>query len=172
MIPLCIEAGVSLVPYSPLARGLLAATRRREGRTTERAATDHFPGGGGARHDFDTVDKLVAMAWAKGVKPSQLALAWLMHKPYVAAPGSASPGPSISVMPWRQPRSAFRRRDRHARGGLRLQAAALSGRRAGFPSDRAEAASKRRSSGLSRRMPRFRPGWRCRDDFPPPSFAD
>ena len=88
MIPLCGEAGVSLVPYSPLARGLLAGTRSREGGgMTERAANDSVARSSSVRDsDFDTVDRVVAMAAEKGVKPSQLSLAWLMHKPGVAAP--------------------------------------------------------------------------------------
>lgn len=88
MIPLCEEAGVSLVPYSPLARGLLSGSRKRDGSgATERAATDTLARSGPIRDsDFDTVDRVVALAAEKGVKPSQIALAWLMHKPYVTAP--------------------------------------------------------------------------------------
>lgn len=88
MIPLCAEAGVSLVPYSPLARGLLAGTRSRDGGgATERAANDSVARAAAIRDsDHATVERLVAMAAEKGVKPSQLALAWLLHKPLVAAP--------------------------------------------------------------------------------------
>lgn len=88
MIPLCLEEGVSLTPYSPLARGLLAGTRSRQGGgATERAKTDAVARSGAVRDsDHDTVERVVAMAAEMGVKPSQLALAWLMHKPVVAAP--------------------------------------------------------------------------------------
>jgi 1-deoxyxylulose-5-phosphate synthase len=88
MIPQCIDQGVAVLPWSPLARGLLAGTRTREGeRLTTRARTDSF---GDSLYtpevDFDVVDRLVEVAAASGLAPARVALAWLWHKPGVTAP--------------------------------------------------------------------------------------
>ena len=81
MIPQCIDQGVGVIPWSPLARGTLAGTRTREGdRRTTRADSDPFgdslyqnPG------DFDVVDAVAGVAAARGVPPAQVALAWLLQ---------------------------------------------------------------------------------------------
>jgi aryl-alcohol dehydrogenase (NADP+) len=95
MAPLCLEYGVGFTPYSPLARGLLSGTRARGGGgQTERANADRIVDRNPPRDgDFAIVDKVMALAADKGVSPSQIALAWLLHKPYVAAPviGSTRP---------------------------------------------------------------------------------
>jgi aryl-alcohol dehydrogenase-like predicted oxidoreductase len=88
MIPQCIDQGVGILPWSPLARGLLAGNRTREGeRLTIRAQTDSF---GDSLYtpevDFAVVDSVVEVAGARGVPPAQVALAWLLHKPGVTAP--------------------------------------------------------------------------------------
>jgi aryl-alcohol dehydrogenase-like predicted oxidoreductase len=88
MIPQCIEQGVAVLPWSPLARGLLAGTRTREGeRLTERSRTDPF---GDSLYtpdvDFAVVERVAEVAGARGVPPAQVALAWLWHKPGVTAP--------------------------------------------------------------------------------------
>src|SRR2546430_6229247 len=88
MIPQCIDQGVALVPWSPLARGLLAGTRTREGeRLTTRARTDPF---GESLYtpevDFAVVDRVSEVAAERGVPMAQVALAWLLHKPGVTAP--------------------------------------------------------------------------------------
>jgi 1-deoxyxylulose-5-phosphate synthase len=88
MIPLCLDQGVGVLPWSPLARGLLAGNRTREGeRLTTRARTDAF----GDRLytpdvDFDVVDRVAEVASERGVASAQVALAWLLHKPGVTAP--------------------------------------------------------------------------------------
>jgi 1-deoxyxylulose-5-phosphate synthase len=84
MIPLCRDQGVGLVPYSPLARGLLAGTRRRSGaRDTARASGDqhHY-----RPADFDVAEAVCAVAGAHALPPAQIALAWLLGKPAVTAP--------------------------------------------------------------------------------------
>ncbi len=88
MIPQCIDQGVAVIPWSPLARGVLAGNRSREGeRRTTRAETDQFadflykPD-----VDFDVVDRLEEVAREKGEPPARVALAWLLHKPGVTAP--------------------------------------------------------------------------------------
>jgi aryl-alcohol dehydrogenase-like predicted oxidoreductase len=88
MIPQCIDQGVGLLPWSPLARGLLAGTRTRDGeRLTTRAKTDPF---GDSLYtpdvDFSVVDRASEVAAARGVSPAKVALAWLLHKPGVTAP--------------------------------------------------------------------------------------
>jgi 1-deoxyxylulose-5-phosphate synthase len=88
MIPQCVDQGVGIIPWSPLARGMLAGNRTREGeRRTTRANSDPF-----AEHlytpevDFDVVDRVVELAGELGVSSATLALAWLLHKPAVTAP--------------------------------------------------------------------------------------
>jgi aryl-alcohol dehydrogenase-like predicted oxidoreductase len=87
MIPFCREEGVGLTPYSPLARGVLAGTRRRAGGgETERAREDKLASGYFTDDSFAIVERVVALAKARGVKPSQIALAWLLHRPGLVAP--------------------------------------------------------------------------------------
>jgi aryl-alcohol dehydrogenase-like predicted oxidoreductase len=88
MVPQCLDQGVGIIPWSPLARGWLAGTRTREGeRRTRRAETDAFQDQlYGRPEDFDVVDRLVEVASEAGVKPVQMALAWLLQKPGVTAP--------------------------------------------------------------------------------------
>ena len=88
MIPQCLDQGVGVIPWSPLARGLLAGNRTREGeRRTARAKTDAF---GDNLYkpelDFDVIDRLPEVAGGLGAAPQQVALAWLLHKPGVTAP--------------------------------------------------------------------------------------
>ena len=88
MIPLCADQGVAVLPYSPLARGVLAGNRGRQGeRRTTRAGSDplsderyNSPG------DFDVADRLAEVAAARGAPPAQVALAWLLSRPAVTAP--------------------------------------------------------------------------------------
>ncbi len=88
MIPLCINDGIGVIPWSPLARGFLTGTRTREGeRRTTRAETDGFQDVlYGRPEDFDVIDNLGTVAGDEGVAPARLALAWLLHKPGVTAP--------------------------------------------------------------------------------------
>src|SRR6476620_10876743 len=85
MLRLCAEEGVGAITYSPLARGFLAGNRTRDGGgETERSRTD-----AGAKNlfrpsDFDIAEALVALAAKRGLKPTQIALAWMWHKPAVA----------------------------------------------------------------------------------------
>jgi aryl-alcohol dehydrogenase-like predicted oxidoreductase len=88
MIPQCIDQGVAILPWSPLARGLLAGNRTASGeKLTTRAQTDQF---GDSLYvpelDFPVVDRAGEVAEARGVPPAQVGLAWLLHKPGVTAP--------------------------------------------------------------------------------------
>ena len=88
MLPLCRDQGVGVIPWSPLARGFLAGNRKREDTApTARAKSDEY-----AKNmyyqpeDYDVVDAVASIAKEKGVKPAQIALAWLLHKPGVTSP--------------------------------------------------------------------------------------
>ena len=88
MIPQCLDQGIAVIPWSPLARGLLAGTRTRAGeRRTRRSETDPLQDEWyGRKEDFDVVDRLEEVAGERGVPAVQVALAWLLHKPGVTAP--------------------------------------------------------------------------------------
>src|ERR1019366_4333696 len=88
MIPLCLDQQIGVIPWSPLARGVLAGNRTREGgRLTTRSDSDQFtdylydqP------TDFDVVERVAEVASERGVPSAQVALAWLLHRPVVTAP--------------------------------------------------------------------------------------
>jgi aryl-alcohol dehydrogenase-like predicted oxidoreductase len=88
MIPQCVDQGVGVIPWSPLARGVLAGNRTKEGeRHTVRASTDAFSDALYAQpSDFDVVDRVAEVAAERGVPSAQIALAWLLHRPGVTAP--------------------------------------------------------------------------------------
>ena len=87
MIPQCIDQGVGVIPWSPLARGLLTGTRTRSGeKKTIRAETDAFGDSLYGPQDFDVVDRAAEVAAGRGAPAAQVALAWLLHKPGVTAP--------------------------------------------------------------------------------------
>ncbi|HUY23242.1 MAG TPA: aldo/keto reductase [Acidimicrobiales bacterium] len=88
MIPQCVDQGVGVIPWSPLARGVLTGNRTRDGeRRTTRSGTDPFTDYLYSQpSDFDVVDRVAAVAAERDVPPAQVALAWLLHKPGVTAP--------------------------------------------------------------------------------------
>jgi aryl-alcohol dehydrogenase-like predicted oxidoreductase len=88
MIPQCIDQGVGVIPWSPLARGLLAGNRTRAGdRLTTRANTDAFADSlYRPEVDFAVIESLIEVAQERGVPSAQVALAWLLDKPGVTAP--------------------------------------------------------------------------------------
>jgi aryl-alcohol dehydrogenase-like predicted oxidoreductase len=88
MIPQCIDQGVAVIPWSPLARGMLAGTRSRDGeRRTTRSNTDQFTDYLYSQPtDFDVVERVAEIAAERGVPPAQVALAWLFHRSGVTAP--------------------------------------------------------------------------------------
>ena len=89
MIPLCLDQKIGCIPWSPLARGFLTGTRKRgDGKSeTTRAKSDDFAHNLYYRDsDFAIVDRVVEVANARGVKPAQVALAWVLSKPGVSAP--------------------------------------------------------------------------------------
>ncbi len=89
MVPLCQADGIAVIPWSPLARGLLAGTRRApdDKTATARASSDEYawrlydhPA------DTDVMRACEAVAARRGVQPAQVAIAWLLSKPAVTAP--------------------------------------------------------------------------------------
>ena len=87
MIPQCIDQGIGVIPWSPLARGMLTGNRTRAGeKLTTRAQTDAFAETLYKAEDFDVVESADAVASERGVPTAQVALAWLLHKPGVTAP--------------------------------------------------------------------------------------
>ncbi len=89
MIPLCQAEGIAIIPWSPLARGLLAGTRQApdDKTATTRSASDEFawklydhP------TDIDVMRACQQVAAQRGIEPAQVALAWLLSKPAVTAP--------------------------------------------------------------------------------------
>jgi aryl-alcohol dehydrogenase-like predicted oxidoreductase len=88
MIPECIDQGVGVIPWSPLARGLLAGNRTSTGeRLTARASTDSFADSlYKPEVDFAVIDRANEVAADRGVPGAQVALAWLLQKPGVTAP--------------------------------------------------------------------------------------
>jgi aryl-alcohol dehydrogenase-like predicted oxidoreductase len=89
MIPCCVEHGVGLIPWSPLARGFLAGNRKPDkmASDTARSKSDNFAHDYYYQEaDFEIVNRVVALAEKHGVKPAQIALAWILHKPGIASP--------------------------------------------------------------------------------------
>ena len=88
MIPFCIDQGVGLIPWSPLARGFLAGnrTQNKSGTTTRSESDDWAHGAYYQESDFSVVDSVVEVANQKGLKPAQIALAWMLQKPYITSP--------------------------------------------------------------------------------------
>jgi aryl-alcohol dehydrogenase-like predicted oxidoreductase len=88
MLPLCLDQGIGVIPWSPMARGFLAGNRTREGwGPTVRAKTDDY--GQNLYYqeaDFAIADRVLRLAQARGVTPSQIALAWVLHKPGITVP--------------------------------------------------------------------------------------
>ena len=88
MIPFCIEEGIGVLPWSPLARGFLAGNRKR-GEKSASLREQHDAYGHGlyyADADYDVADRVVEVAKRNGVPPIQVALAWILGKPGVTAP--------------------------------------------------------------------------------------
>jgi aryl-alcohol dehydrogenase (NADP+) len=89
MLPLCRDAGIGVIPWSPLARGFLAGNRSRDGEAqTTRAKSDAtiITASAFLESDYAIRDRVNDMAKEKGVSAAQIALAWLLHQSVVSAP--------------------------------------------------------------------------------------
>ena len=87
MLPLCAAEGIGVIPWSPQARGRLTRDWDYKSARTEtdeaygrmfKAATEEA--------DKRVVERVAAVAKARGVSRAQIALAWLLHKPVITAP--------------------------------------------------------------------------------------
>ena len=88
MIPFCIDQGIGLIPWSPMARGFFGGNRHKQGGgETIRAQEDGFAGMLYYRpEDFNVAERAWEVAKAHGATGSQVALAWILSKPHVTAP--------------------------------------------------------------------------------------
>jgi len=87
MIPLCVDEGVGIIPWSPLARGRLARTTPSPAEGTTRAGNDQYAVDlYDSPSDNDVIDATRTVAQEAGVKPAEVALSWLLSRPGVAAP--------------------------------------------------------------------------------------
>ncbi len=88
MLPLCAEEGIGVMPWSPLARGMLAGTRTKLGDdSTQRSATDGLDQlWYNEPSDWDVVEAVKSVAGERGIPPARVAMAWLLAKPVVSSP--------------------------------------------------------------------------------------
>jgi 1-deoxyxylulose-5-phosphate synthase len=88
MIPMCADQGIGVIPWSPLARGMLTGNRTRAGeRRTTRSGSDSMSDKMYCREsDFDVIDTVAGLASERGLPAAQIALAWLLRQPAVTAP--------------------------------------------------------------------------------------
>ena len=95
MIPFCEDQKIGIIPWSPLARGLLTGKRSKEPNETLRAQTDEF---GKTLYqkdsDYAIVERLSELAAQRQIPDSQIALAWMLSKPSITSPiiGASKPG--------------------------------------------------------------------------------
>jgi len=90
MLPYCLDSGVGVIPWSPLARGKLTRAWDSE---TNRSETDEFGKTLYADTDRDIVQAVLDVAADRGAAPASVALAWVMRNPVVSAPivGASKP---------------------------------------------------------------------------------
>jgi aryl-alcohol dehydrogenase (NADP+) len=87
MMPLCRDQGLGVIPWSPLARGLLTGTRRPDlGGQSVRSTSDDYASKLYDAADYKVVERVVDLAKRRGLSPAQVALAWLLHQDGVTAP--------------------------------------------------------------------------------------
>ena len=91
MIPLCEHEGVGIIPWSPLARGMIARPRPKDSKVTsagtDRAKLDAYSEAlYDSPADWNVVEAVEKVAKARGVSMAEVSLAWLLSRPMVAAP--------------------------------------------------------------------------------------
>jgi aryl-alcohol dehydrogenase-like predicted oxidoreductase len=93
MLPFCDDQKIAVIPWSPLARGLLTGKRKKERNETKRAQTDAFGKTLYSDDDFAIADRVTQLAETRGVPASQIALAWMLRKSVITAPiiGASKP---------------------------------------------------------------------------------
>jgi aryl-alcohol dehydrogenase-like predicted oxidoreductase len=88
MIPFCVDQGIGVIPWSPLARGFVIGNRTREkGGETTRSKEDAFAHSMYYEDvDFEITDRVATLAGRLGIARATLALAWMLHKPGITSP--------------------------------------------------------------------------------------
>jgi aryl-alcohol dehydrogenase-like predicted oxidoreductase len=86
MIPLCVETGVGLIPWSPMARGFFARNSKSGTETTRYKTDGFFKELYGREDDFLVANRAEEIAKERGLTSSQVALAWVLSKAYIASP--------------------------------------------------------------------------------------
>ena len=88
MLPFCIDQGIGVIPWSPLARGFLTRKPQPGGKApTKRAESDEqLRERYNQPEDYEVVARVAEIADERGVSQAQIALAWLLHKPGITAP--------------------------------------------------------------------------------------
>jgi aryl-alcohol dehydrogenase-like predicted oxidoreductase len=86
MLPLCQDQKIAVIPYSPLAKGLLARKPNKERNETLRAQTDAVGRRLYSEEDLKIAQQVSDVAEARGLPMAQVALAWMLSKPFVTAP--------------------------------------------------------------------------------------
>ncbi|MFI6392596.1 aldo/keto reductase [Nonomuraea sp. NPDC050540] len=86
MLPLCRDQGVGVIPWGPLARGVLARPALAQAATTRSANDGRIPATYETDNNRAILDRLIQVAAERELPPAQVALAWLMHQPGLTAP--------------------------------------------------------------------------------------
>src|SRR5580698_3304670 len=87
VIPLCMDQGLAIIPWSPLARGFLTGTRQRDGGSTVRSQVDTFAKDMYYREDdFAVADAVAEIAKKRGASAAQVACAWVLQSPGITTP--------------------------------------------------------------------------------------
>jgi aryl-alcohol dehydrogenase-like predicted oxidoreductase len=86
MFPLCQDQKIAVIPWSPLARGLLTRKPSKERNETLRAQTDVFGKYLYSDEDLKIAQRVHDVAEARGLPMAQVALAWMLSKPFITAP--------------------------------------------------------------------------------------
>jgi len=86
MLPLCADQNIAVIPYSPVAKGLLTRKPNRERNETLRAQTDDVQKRLYDEEDLAIAQRVYEVAEARGLPMAQVALAWILAKPVVTAP--------------------------------------------------------------------------------------
>ena len=160
-MPLCLEEGIGVIPWSPLARGFLAGGRKEpKAGDTERARSDELSGRFYFRDaDHAIVDAVTEIARAHGVSNMQVALAFVLRHPAVTSPiiGATKMNhleEAVAALPFKlvrrgsgAPAQALQAQARH-----RPHVAARDEPDALVPSSRSRRISRRLSAGSSARM--------------------
>ena len=87
MIPYCIDQGIGIIPWSPIARGFLAGNRSRNADNSRRSEEDrksHRLYNSDA--DWETLERAVKLGEKLGISSAQVAIAWMLHKPGITSP--------------------------------------------------------------------------------------